>query len=197
MKIIACMLISGALLLQDALRAELVSSGPRNVPFFFSTPLSIDFDSNGVADCSLRFIYYVTQDIPSSGGGGSLSITPAGDAHVLTDGNEVLPLFLLGEDHRMHTNAVWRAGHRIISSFNENLLTGAWTGWSRLWTDRDVGRIAVLFRGSDSRMHVGWVRLLLPDDRGASIQQLANRHGLGVRDDTSRKPGTVCIRSER
>ena len=144
-------------------------SGPMNISF---SPIgedggrSIDIDFDGRVDLSFHFYYVHTLDIPTSAGGGGVSISDTHGNYVWSCQGTAHPFRFMGFCPLPDcSEGQWVKGHAGISSYTEHYLDGTWTGWTGLWSDTDLGFIGVLYHDSAQRLHEAWIRLLLPDDR--------------------------------
>ena len=162
----------GLILCMQSSHGEWTRSGPMNISF---SPIgdgrqSIDIDSDGRVDLSFYFSYNITMDDPTSGGGGSVSIRDRHGNYIWSCQGTPQPFRFRGlYPWPEPSEGLWVKGRAGISSYFENYLDGTWTGWTGLWSDTDVGYIAVLYHDSTQRLHQAWIRLLLPDDRPSPI----------------------------
>lgn len=141
-------------------------SGPRNYALssFSYTPVDIDLNEDGIPDVRFSGRHLITADVPTSGGGGSISINTLGN-YVLSANHYALPkptVRYIGGT--VAQSGKWDRGSFTISSYSENYIMGTSTGWLGPWADVDVGYLSVLFRDSSNQLHSAAIRLLVPDD---------------------------------
>ena len=156
------------ILCMQSSHGEWIMSGPMNIPL---SPVchgrkSIDIDSDGRVDLSFYSYYYITMDEPTSGGGGGIGISDTHGNYIWSCQGTPQPFrFRAFYPCPESSESLWVKGYAGISCYGENYLDGTWSGWTGLWSDTDVGNIGVLYHDSAERLHLAWIRLLLPDDR--------------------------------
>lgn len=156
------------ILCMESSHGEWVMSGPMNISLPPVAPgrHSIDIDSDGRVDLTFYFYYYITMDVPTSGGGGGIGISDTHGNYIWSCQGTPQPFWFIGlYPWPESSESLWVKGPAGISCYGENYLDGTWTGWTGLWSDTDVGNIGVLYHDSTQRLHLAWIRLLLPDDR--------------------------------
>ncbi len=162
-----CLLIGLAAMIvsASAVHSEWIHSGPRNYGLPMYVPLTIDINEDGITDVSLSFTFYITMDVPTSGGSGFITGSTSGN-FVLSDGGYAVPILILGQDPEVALpNGTWTKGSFSIGSYSVNFLDGTWSGWQGPWADVDLGYFVMLFRDSANQLRTAWIRLLVPDDQ--------------------------------
>ena len=150
---------------------ELIRSGPQNLFLGpWPQPISIDLDFNNQPDLLILSTCYTTTDLPPSASECFYHILDTYGNFVWVQSRSVAPVtgpviappFGTVPGTWSPDNWLFIGSYSYLYDWTNNEYE--WSGWQGNWADVDIGHIGILFRAPNGKLHLAWIRLLVPDD---------------------------------